>query len=520
MAKVFTREEVAKMNGEGGAKSWVIVNGDVLDVTMFAGGHPGGEKVLLDYAGKDCTDVFYSLHRHEVLERRLQRLKVGELKGYDKKNTPPSWVELSRVPYAEINMDNSPFWNDSHKRLRLAVRKFLWESGTYAWCDAAEDSGEFPPADLRKKHGRAGLLAMCLGKGPHLKLVPEPNIWTEAGIKTEELDEFHLWIVADERTRMVCPGAEDGLVSGISIGLGPLIHFGQPWMMDEIIKPVIMGDKVICLAITEPQVGSDVAGATTVGRKSADGSHWIVNGTKKWITNSLFADYATTLVRTGDGKGADALSLMVIDLKAEGVTVRKIPTDYSIAAGTGLISFENVKVPVRNLLGKEGQGMALTMSNFNRERTGICCVFLGRSRRIIEECFLWANQRKTFGKRLIDQPVIRYKLGNMVSHYNSCFSELLLLQHQYNTIGRAKEGLLGGPTALLKFRTTRAASAIADDACQIVGGRAITRTGMGKSVSRFQKSFKAGAIYGGSEEVMVDLGVRQALKTFPKNARL
>ena len=98
-----------------------------------------------------------------------------------------------------------------------------------------------------------------------------------------------------------------------------------------------------------------------------DGDHFILNGTKKWITNSVHCDYITALVRTGKTDGPESLSMLLVE-KGPDVVVRAIPTDYSSAAGTGLISFENCRVPVKNLIGKEGEGMKITMHNFNLER--------------------------------------------------------------------------------------------------------------------------------------------------------
>jgi alkylation response protein AidB-like acyl-CoA dehydrogenase len=417
-------------------------------------------------------------------------------------------------------MDNSPYWKESHKKLRLAVRKFFWESGVYDWSDRAEVSGEAPPRELVQKYGRSGLLAICAGKGEIVKRIPEPNLFSECGIPYSEIDQFHVALICEERTRMMCPGAEDGMISGISIGLGPVIHFGPKWMQGDLVQSIIMGDKTICLGITEPMVGSDVAGSTCRAIKSADGSHYVVSGTKKWITNSVFADYFTTLVRVFDSNGKEIGLTMLLIEKTDGVTVKPIPTDYSIAAGTGLIIFENVKVPAQNLLGKEGDGMRITMHNFNLERWGIIAMTLARSRRVIEETFLWANQREAFGKKLIDQPVIRAKLGEMISQLESCYAQYEKLTHQYNTLSRAKQAELGGPTALLKYRTTRASTVIADNAVQIFGGRGVTKTGPGRNISRFQKAYKLASVYGGSEEICVDLGVRQAMRQFPKNAKL
>lgn len=521
--KEFTREEIEKnFNGKDGKPAYMILNGDVLNVTSFASGHPGGEIAILEHAGTDATKVFYSLHRHEVLEKRLKRLKVGELKGFNKKDAPPSWRDLSRVPFAEADMDNSPYWKDSHKRFRKAIREWLWDEGVYDWSDEAEMTGAYPPKEMFLKHGKAGMLAMFAGKDT-LKRIPSPTLLEKANIKPEEFDLFHMAVLTEERARMVCPGAEDGIASGISIGIGPVLHYGQQWMQGDLVQSILEGRKVICLAITEPTAGSDVAGIQTTARQATVNGEegFIVRGTKKWITNSMFADYFTTLVKTVDRDGNDLGTSMLLVEKSDQVVVRQIPTNYSMTAGTGLVSYEDVFVPARNLLGKIGQGFQITMHNFNMERWGICAMVVGRSRRIIEEAFKWACTREAFGKKLIEQPVIRHTLGAMIADFQATYAMYEKLTHQYNTMTpKEANAKLGGPTGLLKYRCTRMSNHISDGAVQILGGRGVTKTGMGKLVERHMKSFKLASVYGGSEEIVLSLAVRQSLKIFPKNARL
>lgn len=143
------------------------------------------------------------------------------------------------------------------------------------------------------------------------------------------------------------------------------------------------------------------------------------------------------------------------------------------------------------------------------------------TRRVVEECFKWAHQRKVFNRRLIDQPVIRQKLGHMISQVEAAQSWIEALTYQMTTMSYKEQTLkLAGPMALCKLFCTRVAYHVSDEACQIFGGRAITATGMGRIIERFQKSNKYAAILGGSEEIMADLGIRQAMKQFPKGARL
>jgi alkylation response protein AidB-like acyl-CoA dehydrogenase len=128
-----------------------------------------------------------------------------------------------------------------------------------------------------------------------------------------------------------------------------------------------MGDKLFCLCITEPWGGSDVANLKTTAVKTECGKYYVVNGMKKWITNGIFADYFTAAVRTG-GPGMKGISLLLISKEMEGIKKRKILTQGGWCAETTFIVFENVKVPVENLIGKENLGFYYIMTNFNAER--------------------------------------------------------------------------------------------------------------------------------------------------------
>jgi alkylation response protein AidB-like acyl-CoA dehydrogenase len=184
------------------------------------------------------------------------------------------------------------------------------------------------------------------------------------------------------------------------------------------------------------------------------------------------------------------------------------------------VTYENVRVPKEYLLGKEGKGFMYVMFNFNHERWYIVAGTNAANRLILAECFKWANQRIVFGKKLIEQPVIRGKLAIMAAQIEAVQAWTEQITHQMNVLSHEEQSVvLAGPIALLKYFCTRVANLVSDEACQIFGGRAITRTGMGRIIEAFQKSNKFAAILGGSEEIMADLGIRQAMKHMP-NARL
>ena len=122
-----------------------------------------------------------------------------------------------------------------------------------------------------------------------------------AGIKPEEFDYFHELIAHQETARLGAPGFTDGISSGYSIGLPPIFNFGSPELKARVVPEVLLGKKRICLAITEPYAGSDVARIRTTAKRTADGKHFIINGVKKWITNGVFSDYFTVAATTEKG---------------------------------------------------------------------------------------------------------------------------------------------------------------------------------------------------------------------------
>lgn len=515
--KVYTVDEVAKHNTPQDA--WVIIDGKIYDVTKFAPMHPGGTQILLDYAGKDCSQVFWDLHRAEVLVRYAPRMYVGRVKGAPSQ-APIDLVvpgAISEVPYAESTYWQkwkSPYYDESHERLRKYVRE-IYDKEIIPKAVSFENMGKEPTPDMYKLLGQAGILIGRIGPGPAVQYAPK----LPADIPREKFSYFHELVVHEENSRMGTPGFSDGIGAGLVIGLPPVVYFGKPQIKERVCREVLAGEKTICLAITEPFAGSDVANIQCTAKLTPDGKHYIVNGIKKWITNGTFADYFTTAVRTG-GKGIGGISLLLIE-RGPGVTTKKIVTSYSPAAGTALVILENVKVPVENLLGEENRGFQVIMGNFNHERWMICIGVIRATRLIIEECFKWAHQRRVFGKRLIDQPVIRQQLASMVSQLEGCQSWLELITYQMDNMSYKEQNRrLAGPIALLKYQSTRVALSVSDQACQIFGGRAITRSGMGQVIERFQRSIKYGAILGGSEEIMADLGIRQAMKYYPPMARL
>ncbi|KAF8557449.1 peroxisomal acyl-CoA-dehydrogenase [Imleria badia] len=482
----FTREQVAK---------WIVIDSNVYDVSRFKDIHPGGVAVLLEdhIPGQDATESFYSLHRHEVLKRpAYKRLHIGTIQGEESVITSGEVGQPSQVPFAEPTWlsdgFHSPYYKESHRRLQLAMRKFVDEVvKPEAW--VREESGERASPQVMEAMAQLNVIAMKMGPGPHLKGLTLMN----GAVLPEEFDYFHDLIVHQELARQGQRGYGDSLLSGLLIGLPPIIHFGSPALKARIIPEVLSGKKVLCLAVTEAFSGSDVSGMRTRATKTPDGKFWIINGTKKWITN---------------GTCVNGITVILVE-RGEGVETKPIKTMYSASAGTAYITLDNVKVPIENTIGPEDNGMFIIFSNFNHERWVICASATVLQRLIIEEVFKWINQRKVFGKPLVSQAVIRSK------------SWVENVTHQMNNMSYKEQARkLAGPIALLKTHVTNCALDTAREAVQIFGGRGVTKTGMGQYVEQAYRGTMFDSILGGAESVLGDFGVRQALKDMPSNVRL
>ncbi|KAF1929019.1 acyl-CoA dehydrogenase family protein [Didymella exigua CBS 183.55] len=506
--EALTRDAVAKHNTP--EDLWCIVDHKVYDLTDFADAHPGGSVVLEQVAGTDATTTFYNLHRQEVLQK-YSDLCIGTIEGEKSEVIVPQPGDLSPVPYAEPlwlrPQFKSPYFKESHRKLRKEMRIFI-EKEVRPVAQECEKSGEYIPQELIDKMAANHMLAMRLGPGKHLHGKNLLGV-----VKGEEFDYLHDLVQAQESVRVNARGFTDGNMAGMTISLTAVLQ----WMPEgelktRVVNEVLSGKKKMCLAVTEAFAGSDVAGLRTTATLTPDGKHYIVRGTKKWITNGMFCDYFVTACKTEKG-----FSVLLVE-RDENLSTKLIKTAYSTTAGTSFVEYNDCKVPVEHLLGKHHQGFAVIMANFNHERFMLACAVIRHSRTIVEECLKWCNQRVVFGKKLVEQPAMRQKLAEMISlvEANQAWLESIAYQMSHMSYDQQSK-LLGGPIGLLKSYSTRSAHEIADRATNIFGGRGLTQSGMGKYIEEFHRTYKFDAILGGTEEVLADLGVRQAYKNFPKS---
>ena len=412
------------------------------------------------------------------------------------------------VPWGDPNWYrgyHSPFYTQSHVAWRAKIRAFV-EKEIMPHCHAWDEAKKMP-LEVYEKAYKAGWLPACVGMWPKEHLgadaPPEP-----AG----GFDAFHELILWDELSRCGSGGVVWGFAAGLSIGLPPVLHFASPELKQRVAGPCLRGEKVICLAITEPYAGSDVGNLRATAKLDASGRNYLLNGEKKWITNGVFADYFTVACRTG-GPGMGGISLLLVSKDMPGVTCKQMQCMGVWPSGTTYIEFDNVPVPKENLIGRENDGFKYIMYNFNHERWMLAAQAIRFARVCLEDAFKYAQKRRTFGKKLIEHPVIRWKLAEMARQVEATQSMVENITYQMKMLSHEDfMKKLGGDCALIKVQATKTMEYCAREAAQIFGGASYVRGGQGERVERMYREVRAMAIPGGSEEILLDLSVKQAMK--------
>jgi len=402
----------------------------------------------------------------------------------------------SDVPYAEPGWyrgEPTPYYEAKHAAFRAKVRSWVDEH-LMPHVDEWEEAGHCPIEKLRQSAHAAGVLSpwapAALGGTP-----PEGG-W----------DEFMFVIWADELSR--CGAGGVSILFFITyMSLPHILYFGSDLLKETIARPVIAGKVGMAITLTEPQGGSDLANLKTTAVKSEDGKHYIVTGVKKFITGGQCVGYFSTLVRTG-GPGHKGLSLLVIPADAPGVNVTKLKAAGWWAGNTTLVKFEGVRVPMENLIGREGMGFPIMAAVMNGERLIACAGALRASRLCIASAIAFARERSTFGQRLIDSQVIRHKIAHMARRVEA--GQAMLDNIAFSLKSGVGPAEIGGPMALLKVECTQAYEFSAREASQVLGGASFLRQGKGQLVERLAREVRVNVVGGGSEEVMLDLAMRMS----------
>ena len=302
-------------------------------------------------------------------------------------------------------------------------------------------------------------------------------------------------------------GGSGGVLASLfshNIGLPPVVLHGSEALRARVIPPVLAGERIAALAITEPGGGSDVAGLRTTAR--LDGGDYVISGEKVFITSGMRADFITMAVRTAEpgSKGAGGISMIVVPGDAPGLSRSPLQKMGWWCSDTAHLRMDKVRVPAGNLLGAEGSGFRMIMENFNGERVAMSAGALGFSQACFDEALDWARQRKTFGMPLVERQVIRHQLGDMQMRIASTEAWLDAVVARSDA-GDASPAWVA-QVCMLKNHATQTMQFCADQAVQILGGMGFMR---GTKSERIYREVKVMMIGGGAQDIMKELAARQ-----------
>jgi acyl-CoA dehydrogenase len=368
------------------------------------------------------------------------------------------------------------------------VRRFTLERiapHVSAW----DEAGEFP-RELYREAAQLGLLG--LGYDETLGGTPAPYALRN--------------VIATTMARHSGSGGLLASLFSLNIGMPPVARHGSAALQQEVIPPVLRGEKIAALAITEPGGGSDVAALRTTARR--EGDEWVIDGEKVFITSGMRADWITMAVRTGEAgsKGSGGISMVLVPGDAKGLSRTKLDKMGWWCSDTAHLRMDGVRVPARYLLGEEGGGFRIIMTNFNGERLAMSAMALGFAQACFDEALDWARQRKAFGSALVEKQVIRHKLVDMRMRIESTQAWLDAVTALADEGKLESDPQCVAQVCMLKNHATQAMQFCADQAVQILGGMGYMR---GTKCERIYREVKVMMIGGGAEEIMKDLAARQ-----------
>ena len=297
---------------------------------------------------------------------------------------------------------------------------------------------------------------------------------------------------------IILAGGSSGLIAALfthGIALPHLITAGDPALIDRYARPTLAGEMIGALAVTEPDGGSDVAGLRTTARR--DGDVYLVNGAKTFITSGVRADFVTTAVRTG-GAGRAGLSLLVVDAGSPGFTVTRALDKLGWhCSDTAELSYVDVNVPARNLIGAENTGFAQIMKGFAGERISLAVQAYATAQRCLELTVQWCRDRHTFGRPLASRQLVRHRLAEMATRVD--------VARSYTRAVAARQ-VAGEPVvtevAMAKNTAVAACDYVVDQAVQLHGGFGYLRDA---EVERHYRDARILGIGGGTTEIMNEI---------------
>jgi citronellyl-CoA dehydrogenase len=381
------------------------------------------------------------------------------------------------------------FYTQEHHEIQRTARKII-KDDINPYVQEWERERQFPAHEVFKKFGRAGLLG-----------IQKPEKYGGTG-----LEYSYNIAMAEAVADIECGGIPMAIGVQTDMATPALARYGSEKLCNEYLVPAIAGDYVACIGVSEPGAGSDVASLKTYARR--DGDDYIINGSKMWITNSLQADFMVALVNTSDGPVHHNKSLIVIPMKAPGVVrAQKLEKIGMHSSDTGLIYFEDVRVPVYHRIGEEGKGFTYQMEQFDEERLWGAANTLPSLERAIRDTIEYTRQRKIFGKSVLDNQSVHFRLAELkteVELYRALVEKVIV---KYS---RGEDVRL--QIAMAKLKAGRLSREVYDSCLQYWGGMGFMAESL---IGRMYCDFRLTSIGGGADEVMLNI-ISKRMGILPK----
>lgn len=363
-----------------------------------------------------------------------------------------------------------------HRELSESLKKFI-EAEINPHVDEWEEAEQFPAHELFKKMGNMGFLG-----------ISKPMEFGGSG-----LDYSYEAVASEALGYIACGGVAMAIGVQTNMSTPALARHGSDELRREFLAPAIAGDMVGCIGVTEAAAGSDVASLKTTARK--DGDDYVINGSKMYITNGLQADWICLLTNTGDGPVHKNKTLILVPMDSPGITKHKIRKIGMMSSDTAQLFFDDVRVPQRNRIGEEGRGFIYQMQQFQEERLFAAA----RGPRVMEEAINetieYTRERKAFGKPILDNQVVNYRLAELQTEVEA----LRALTYHAVELYVAGEDVTK-LASMAKLKVGRLQREVMDNCLQYWGGQGYMWE---SSISRKFRDFRLTSIGGGADEVML-----------------
>ena len=294
-------------------------------------------------------------------------------------------------------MNTTPAWfDDTHRMLADSLRRFIGNEVVPVGREW-EEAG-FVPREILRKMGSLGFLGL---RYPEKYGGGEMNVLGTA-------------LLAEELGRSSFGGFAVTVLVHTDMASPHLMNAGSPAQLDRYMPGIVAGEKITAVAVTEPDAGSDVRAIRTSARR--DGDHWVLNGSKMYITNGVHADLYFVAAKTDPAAGTKGISIFIVEKGTPGFSVAR-PLDKMgwRSSDTAELVFDICRVPVENLLGEEGRGFYAVMKNFQNERITLGAMAMGEASKALEITLDYVKQRKAFGAPLWDKQAIRQRLSMLAA---------------------------------------------------------------------------------------------------------